>query len=111
MELRAGGRLAVLEFDDALLAACGATIDDTEGLVNLPLGAEEVLAVALFKPQADGTCRISLRSKDDVNVRAVAARWKGGGHKNAAGVTIEGPADAIRRDVIAAVEQAIDEAD
>jgi phosphoesterase RecJ-like protein len=110
MELRAGGRLAVLEFDDALLAASGATIDDTEGLVNLPLGAEEVQAVVLFKPQSDGTCRISLRSKDAVDVRAVAAQWKGGGHKNAAGVTIEGPSDAIRRDVVAAVEQAIDAA-
>jgi phosphoesterase RecJ-like protein len=108
MELRHGGRLAVLEFDDALLAACGATMDDTEGLVNLPLGAEEVLAVALFKPQSDGSYRISLRSKDEVDVRAVAAKWKGGGHKNAAGVTIEGASDAIRRDVIAAVEDAID---
>jgi phosphoesterase RecJ-like protein len=49
MELRHGSRLAVLEFDDALLAECGATVDDTEGLVNLPLGANEVKAVALFQ--------------------------------------------------------------
>ena len=72
MELHHDNRLAVLHFDDALLAACGATIDDTEGLVNLPLGAREVVAVALFKRQADGVYRVSLRSKGGVDVRAVA---------------------------------------
>ena len=55
MELHDERRLAVLQFDDGLLERCGATIDDTEGLVNLPLGAREVSAVALFKRQADGT--------------------------------------------------------
>ena len=42
MTLHHGNRLAMLALDDALLAACGATIDDTEGLVNLPLAAREV---------------------------------------------------------------------
>ena len=51
MELHHDNRLAVLTFDDALLARCGATMDDTEGLVNLPLGAREVVAVGLFKQQ------------------------------------------------------------
>ena len=51
MELHHGGRLAVLYYDDELLAACGATSDDTDGLVNLPLGAKEVLAVALVRKQ------------------------------------------------------------
>jgi phosphoesterase RecJ-like protein len=49
MTLHEHNRLAVLSFDDALLASCGAAADDTEGLVNLPLGAREVVAVALFK--------------------------------------------------------------
>ena len=69
---------------------CGATVDDTEGLVNLPLGAREVVAVALFKRQADNVFRVSLRSKGAVDVRAVAALWGGGGHRNAAGCTITG---------------------
>lgn len=108
MELRHQGRLAVLEFDDALLAECGATADDTEGLVNLPLGANEVTAVALFKPQADGTCRVSLRSKPAVDVRAVATRCGGGGHKNAAGCTVAAPLAVVKRDILAGLEAAID---
>ena len=88
MELHHNDRLAVLYFDDPLLAACGATLDDTDGLVNIPLGAKDVLAVVLIKQQGDGTFRVSLRSKGDVNVREVAQRWGGGGHKNASGCTL-----------------------
>ena len=110
MELRHRNRLAVLEFDDELLAECGATVDDTEGLVNVPLGANEVRAVALFKTQADGTCRVSLRSKTTVDVREVANHWGGGGHKNAAGCTLPGPFENAKREVLLALEHAIDAA-
>jgi len=107
MELHDQGRLAVLQFDDGLLERCGATIDDTEGLVNLPLGAREVSAVALFKRQADGTTRVSLRSKDVVDVRSVAGLWKGGGHKNAAGLTLTGAYEPQKAAVIQALARAI----
>jgi phosphoesterase RecJ-like protein len=108
MELVHEGRLALLQFDDALLAACGATIDDTEGLVNIPLGAREVSAVALFKRQADGTTRVSMRSKGAVDVRTVAGIWHGGGHTNASGCTLTGDFEAARQTLVAALVRAID---
>jgi phosphoesterase RecJ-like protein len=109
MQLLHKGRLAILEFDDALLEACGATIDDTEGLVNLPLGAREVAVVALFKGQKDRTVRVSLRSKGGVDVRTVAGLWGGGGHKNAAGCTLTGDVDAQKRAMVTALERVIDD--
>jgi phosphoesterase RecJ-like protein len=108
MELVHGNRVALLAFDDALLAECGANADDTEGLVNLPLGADEVRAVALFKGQADGSLRVSLRSKNDVDVRQVATRWGGGGHLNAAGCTLSGDVAAERAAIIAALGRVVD---
>jgi phosphoesterase RecJ-like protein len=109
MELIHNGRLALLEFDDELLAACGATVDDTEGLVNVPLGAREVVAVALFKRQADGSIRVSLRSKGAVDVRSVAGIWGGGGHTNAAGCTLTGDFRTAKRALVAALMRAIDQ--
>lgn len=103
MTLHHGNRFAVLAFDDALLASCGASADDTEGLVNLPLGAREVVGVALFKPQPDGRIRVSLRSKGDLDVRAVASRWQGGGHHNAAGLTMEGDLETAKRLIVEAI--------
>lgn len=113
MQLHCGNRLAVLAYDDALLETHGATVDDTEGLVNVPLGAQEIVAVVLFKAQ-NGTLRLSLRSKGNVDVRSVAARWEGGGHRNAAGCTIDGvsldDAQAQLIDAMAVAIQAADDA-
>jgi phosphoesterase RecJ-like protein len=100
MELYAGDRLALLYLDDELLRACGATLDDAEGLVNLPLGAKEIVAAALFKRQPDGALRVSLRSKPGVDVRIVAQHWNGGGHTNAAGCTIAAPLPDAKNAVV-----------
>jgi len=108
MVLEADGRVALLHLDDDLLAATGATRDDTEGLVNLPLSAREVQAVALFRCERSSPgCRVSLRSKGSIDVRSIATTHGGGGHRNAAGFTLSGPlaegrllvADALARAV------------
>ena len=90
MELVDDGRLAVLYMDDRMLESCGCTQNDTEGLINLPLTAREIQAVVFFSAGTDGVVRVSMRSMDDVNVRAVAAGFGGGGHKNASGFTSPG---------------------
>jgi phosphoesterase RecJ-like protein len=100
MELADEGRLAVLYMDDTMLAACGCTHNDTEGLINLPLTAREIQAVIFFKVGPNGDVRVSMRSKYDVDVRAVAGRFGGGGHKNAAGFTVTEPLDTVRPRII-----------
>jgi len=107
MALHHDDRVAVLAFDDDLLRRCGATADDTEGLVNLPLSAREVLAVALIKQQSGTSFRVSLRSKGAVDVRAVAALWQGGGHRNAAGCTIAGDPADLRDALVRALGDAV----
>lgn len=107
MELHDGERLALLTLDDAMLAACGATMDDTEGLVNLPLGARDIVVVALLKQQGPDRYRVSLRSKGAVDVREVAARWNGGGHHNAAGCSIPGSAAEVRQALVEVLGRAM----
>src|SRR6476620_422611 len=70
MQLADAGRLAILHMDDAMLAACGCTHNDTEGLINLPLTAREIQAVVFFKVTPAGEVRVSMRSKYDVDVRS-----------------------------------------
>jgi len=107
MELHCGNRLAVLALDDDLLRRCDAALEDTEGLVNLPLGAREIVAVALLKQQTPEMFRVSLRSKGAVNVRDVVANWGGGGHVNAAGCTVSGSFEQVRDAMVAALGAAI----
>jgi phosphoesterase RecJ-like protein len=109
MELADDGRLAVLYMDDAMLAACGCTHNDTEGVINLPLTAREIQAVVFFKVAANGEIRVSMRSKYDVDVRLVATQYGGGGHKNAAGFSVSGPLAAARPRIIEQLRVAIAE--
>ena len=108
MELEAGGRVAVLRMSDALIDAAGATREDTEGLINMPLTALDVKAVVMFKTDDGG--RVSLRSKHDIDVRSVALKYGGGGHRNAAGLTLTEPGPEAERKVIAELVEAVDRA-
>jgi phosphoesterase RecJ-like protein len=107
MELLDNGRLAVLYMDDAMLEACGCTHNDTEGVINLPLTAREIQAVVFFKAADGRMVRVSMRSKYDVDVRLVAQAYGGGGHKNAAGFTVDGSLDEVRGDILQRVVRAI----
>ena len=107
MELLAGGRLAVMHLDDDIMNATGTTYNDTEGLINLPLTAREIQAVVFFKLGADGDIHVSMRSKYDVDVRAIAARHGGGGHKNAAGFKVKGPLIAVKDGILQELDAAI----
>ena len=74
MQLEGDGRIAVLAVDEALLRETGCEADDLEGVVNLPLAAGDVKAVILLKEAGTGL-RVSLRSKDEIDVRRVAVSF------------------------------------
>ena len=107
MDLLDDGRLAVMYLDDHIMNATGTTYNDTEGLINLPLTAREIQAVVFFKLGADGDIHVSMRSKYDVDVRAIAARHGGGGHKNAAGFKVRGPLSDVRQPILSELSDAI----
>ena len=52
--------------------------------------------------------RVSLRSKGDINVAKVAERFGGGGHRNAAGLRVDGDWDEKEHEIVEAVNEAID---
>ncbi len=107
MTLAADGRLAVLSLDQDLLGRTGATTDDLDGLINVPLQVRAIDAVVMFKEAEDGAWRASARSKGGIDVRAVATRFGGGGHRNAAGFDVPGRDETARATVVAAVAEAI----
>ena len=106
MELVGDGRVAILNLDDTILRKTGCAPDDLEGLINMPLSAEAIEAVVMFKA-VDGQLRVSLRSKGSVDVRVVAVSHGGGGHRNAAGFSISTPADGTRSLIVAEALSAV----
>jgi bifunctional oligoribonuclease and PAP phosphatase NrnA len=100
LEFEGGGRAAIAAVTLELLQQTGATHEDTEGLINIPLSVKDIQAVAFLKEIARDSFRISLRSKGQVDVNRVANTFGGGGHKNAAGCTMHGPYPEVRRKLV-----------
>ena len=90
MELDTTGKVAIIHIDREMARQCSGTYEDTEGIINFPLTVKEIQGVAFLKEINPGTWRVSLRSKGDVNVNAVARLFGGGGHKNASGCSATG---------------------
>ncbi len=102
------GRVAWLRQSLDMLDDARATDEDTDGLVNYPLSCAEVEAVAFLKECAPGVYRTSLRSKGDVNVARIAERYGGGGHRNAAGCTLEGSWDEAEAEIVRLLVEAVE---
>ncbi|HEX21167.1 MAG TPA: bifunctional oligoribonuclease/PAP phosphatase NrnA [Actinobacteria bacterium] len=63
----------------------GAGVSDTESLVDWLRGVEGAMTAAVIKETFNDNIKVSLRSKGEIDVSAIAALFNGGGHKNAAG--------------------------
>src|SRR6266513_926836 len=105
MQIDRTGRIAIVYLDHEMARAAGGTYDDTEGLINLPLTVKEIQAVVFFKHVEGDEYRVSMRSKGDIDIGAVAKQFGGGGHKNAAGCTVSGGIDALQKLFIEKMEQ------
>jgi phosphoesterase RecJ-like protein len=108
LELLLDNRLAVMTLTKADFEQTGASVPDTENLINVPLqiGSVEV-SVLLVEPKEGGAIRVSLRSKGQVDVAAFAQQFGGGGHARASGLKLEADLAGARQAVIAAMVKVV----
>lgn len=79
-----------------ILRESGGTMDETEGVAEFLRGVEEAETVMLLKETPEGDIRVSMRSRPAIDVAAIATALGGGGHRQAAGCTLPGPAESAR---------------
>ena len=68
---------------------------DSDALYSLLLACDGVEAVLFLRQETEHNCTAGFRSRDAVDVSAIAAKFGGGGHKNAAGGSIEGKIETL----------------
>jgi len=81
---------------------------DSDSLYQLLQAVEGVQAVALIRQETPATCTVGLRSREGVDVSVIAARFGGGGHRQAAGLNAPGSIDSIRAGLLAAFAEVLD---
>ena len=89
MELLDDYSTAIIALSKSDLARFDYHVGDTEGIVNYPLSLEKIKMSVLVTERED-QIRLSFRSKGSFSVHELAGNhFKGGGHTNAAGGTLE----------------------
>ncbi len=68
---------------------------DSDSLYQLMLSAKGVEAVVFLRQDTAITCTGGFRSQDKIDVSAVAAKFGGGGHKNASGMSCNGRVETL----------------
>jgi phosphoesterase RecJ-like protein len=101
------GQVAMMRQTLEMRDTADAIDGDNNGFVNIPLAAREIKAAVYMREIGPRSYRASLRSKGDINVARVAEKFGGGGHKNAAGLSIEGDWDETEREIVAALTDEI----
>ncbi|MDR2446622.1 MAG: bifunctional oligoribonuclease/PAP phosphatase NrnA [Treponema sp.] len=68
---------------------------DSDALYRLLQAVDGVEVVMLIRQETPGSCSVGLRSQDRIDVSVIAAAFGGGGHKNAAGVSMAGTVETV----------------
>jgi len=101
MRLDAEGEVASIRVTDAMVERSGAEGEDTSEMTTVLLAMDRVRIAILFREASPGQVKVSLRSKGDLDVRALAMEFGGGGHRNASGIVTSGRLDDVADEVIA----------
>ena len=80
---------------------------ESEDLVGYPRSVRGVKVAVLLTEEEPGKVKASLRGKGEVPVNAIAHRFGGGGHANAAGCTIPGTLEEAAAAVLQAVRESL----
>lgn len=93
--LQLDGEVSWTTFPVADKEILGISDHDDIDLGNLLSRVAEAKVTAGFVEMHDGTVKVSMRSRPGYNIAAVAYSLGGGGHRQAAGCTLEGSLEAV----------------
>ena len=102
------GKIAVMTLTRKDFAECNAKSEHADTLVNFGLDTIGTKMALLAREAEDGTIKFSLRAKEPDTVNELAQKFGGGGHPQAAGITMYGNLEETVRQVLAAMIRKLD---
>lgn len=108
LRLECGGKVCIGILPDGIFAETGASVEDTEGLVDYARCIEGVEIGVLIEARPDGAVKASLRAKNPAyRVDRIAAQFNGGGHACAAGLNLKSGAEDFYPRLVAVLAQSL----
>ncbi len=111
LKLECGGRVCIGVLRNGIFEEIGASVEDTEGLVDYARSIEGV-EIGVLIEERPGIIKASLRAKHGgLRMDTLAAQFQGGGHASAAGLNCPDTLGAFYPKLIAALTRRLAEAD
>jgi len=109
LKLECGGRVCIGILPNGIFEKLGATVEDTEGLVDYARSIEGVEIGVLIEVRP-GVIKASLRAKYGyLRMNTIAAQFNGGGHASAAGLNCADTIESFYPKLLAALTQRLAE--
>lgn len=100
LETYCGNKLVIMCVTQEMYKKTFTQTKSTEGFVNYARAVRGGEVGVLLREDGPSFFRVSIRSKDRIDVSRMAAMFGGGGHKNAAGCEIKGSLSEVREKII-----------
>lgn len=97
--------LAWLTIPPGALERHGVDPDELEGVVEFARSVKGIQLAMLFRRIANGRIKVSFRSVGDVDVAELAQQFGGGGHRKAAGASLQGSLADVQATVLSAARR------
>ena len=99
------GQVAICPLPRKVELELGATEDDLENISGFPRSIEGVKLAVTLREEPSGRVKISARAVPGCDASALCAKFGGGGHKGAAGASMDLPLTEAVEKIIAALPQ------
>lgn len=107
LEILENGKVAFITVTESMIKDADAKEEDCDGIVNIGRNIKGVEVAVLVRENENESYKINLRSKKYVDVSIIANKLGGGGHKNAAGCTIEGNMEDIKQILLKEIREVL----
>ncbi|MEI8215666.1 MAG: DHH family phosphoesterase [Eubacteriales bacterium] len=108
-EIICGGKVAIAFISLKMLDKTNTTIDESEGIVEILRSIRGVEISIFIKEIEPMLSKVSMRAKSYANVAYICQKFGGGGHKKAAGCTLNESVEDTRKIIMQEVENYFNE--
>jgi phosphoesterase RecJ-like protein len=99
------GKISFMVIDQTTLKDFGVSSQDLEGFVDYSLFLKGAEVGVLFKQKSKDLTKVSLRSQDSFDVSSLARLFGGGGHRNAAGCSINQDLNSCKKLILKKIKE------
>lgn len=99
-------RIAVVSITNEQMKRLKATEDEAGSFVNIPRSLETAIISMSFRETDDNAVKVSIRSQL-VDAAKLAQQYGGGGHERAAGCTLKGTLEEVKKKLVTEAERRI----